>query len=264
MPTFAAMSAGYRSLWAKAKVRSESQGAAEKAAKSIIANKARYQAVERKTGVPWFWIGATHYRESTFDWSKSLAQGDPWDKKSVRIPRGRGPFPSWEAAAIDALVTLKKLDKVRPWSIDQMLYEFERYNGFGYVGRGVNSPYLWAGTTLQQPGKYVADKVWSSIAWDKQLGCACILKALCVLDGTVAEFIGRDGDVPMVVDPIEPVKPAKDPKVIVGTATGVATGVGFLSWLLSHVLPLLVGVAVAAVVAAIVGYAIYRLMKKEE
>jgi lysozyme family protein len=211
MPTFEKMAAGYRNMWAKAKVRTDSQATADKNAKAILANRARYEAVERKTGVPWFWIAATHYRESSFNWSRSLAQGDPWNKVSVRVPKGRGPFASWEDAAIDALVTLKELNKVRSWPIERMLYEFERYNGWGYTARGVNSPYVWAGTTLQQPGKYVADGVWDANEWDKQLGCACLLKALCVLDKSVADYIGKDGvppppDIP-APKPVEAKKP---------------------------------------------------------
>src|SRR6266849_1812891 len=66
--------------------------------------KARYQAVSAKTGVPWPFIAVAHERESSQNWNASLAQGDPWNRVSVHVPSGRGPFMSWQDAAIDALV----------------------------------------------------------------------------------------------------------------------------------------------------------------
>src|SRR5882672_2241782 len=65
--------------------------------------KTRYQAVEKITTVPWSFIAVAHEREGSQDWNTSLAQGDPWYKVSKHKPAGRGPFSSWEAAAIDAL-----------------------------------------------------------------------------------------------------------------------------------------------------------------
>ena len=68
-------------------------------AKRLIAAKSRYQAVAARTGVPWFVIAVIHERECSQSWAGSLAQGDPWNKVSVHVPAGRGPFPSWEEAA---------------------------------------------------------------------------------------------------------------------------------------------------------------------
>jgi len=66
--------------------------------------KAHYLAVATKTGVPWAFIAVAHERECSQDWHGSLAQGDPWNHVSVHVPRGRGPFQSWNDAAVDALV----------------------------------------------------------------------------------------------------------------------------------------------------------------
>ena len=52
----------------------------------------RYQAVAARTGVPWAVIAVIHERESSQDWTGSLAQGDPWNRVSVHVPAGRGPF----------------------------------------------------------------------------------------------------------------------------------------------------------------------------
>lgn len=153
-------------------------------ARKIVAAKGRYAAVAQATGVPWYWIGPTHVRESDMDWGASLAQGDPWRRVSVHKPAGRGPFASWEAAAIDAL-QLDGLTRVIDWRLEKLLYYWELYNGFGPRNHGVPSSYVWAGTSIQKPGKYVRDGVWSSTTTDMQPGCAGILKVIMELDPTV-------------------------------------------------------------------------------
>src|SRR3954454_15273701 len=80
------------------------------------------------------------------------------------------------------------LDRVPAWSIERTLYELEKYNGWGYLGKG-NSPYLWAGTSEYHGGKYVADGVYSASAFDKQLGCVAVIKAMADLDPAIAERI---------------------------------------------------------------------------
>ena len=63
------------------------------------AAKARYQAVENRTGVPWWFIAVAHERESSQDWNGQLGQGDPLNSVSVHKPAGRGPFRTWEDSA---------------------------------------------------------------------------------------------------------------------------------------------------------------------
>jgi hypothetical protein len=59
-----------------------------------------------------------------------------------------------------------------------MLYQAEVFNGLGYVGKGINSPYVWAGTNHEQSGKYVADHQFNPNAEDSQLGVAAVLVRL--------------------------------------------------------------------------------------
>src|ERR1700722_19348839 len=95
-------------------------------AKALVAAKPRYQTVEAKTGVPWFVIAVIHERESSQNWFGSLAQGDPWNRVSVHVPAGRGPFRSWEEAAIDALVNCAPYAaRNKDWSIEDALTELE-------------------------------------------------------------------------------------------------------------------------------------------
>lgn len=156
------------------------------AAKRLVAAKSRYQAVEAKTGVPWPFIAVTHQRESSQNWNKSLAQGDPWSAKSTHVPAGRGPFKSWEEAAIDALVNCGPHAATnKDWSIGGLLTLLERYNGIGYANKDRPSPYLWSGTDQYESGKYVADGVYDPTAVDKQLGCAGLIMAMMSLDSSI-------------------------------------------------------------------------------
>jgi lysozyme family protein len=146
-----------------------------------------YQAVSAKTGVPWAAIAVIHERESSQDWAASLAQGDPWNRVSVHVPAGRGPFRSWEDAAIDALVNCAPYAaRNKDWSIGGILTTLEEYNGLGYAARGVPSPYVWSGTDQYRSGKYIRDGVYDPNAVDSQLGCAGMLLAMMALDPTIA------------------------------------------------------------------------------
>lgn len=168
--------------WAAAKLTRPFNTTADK----LLAAKSRYQTVEAKTGVPWFVIAVIHQRESSQLWSASLAQGDPWNRVSTHVPKGRGPFRSWEEAAIDALVNCAPYAaRNKDWSVGGTLLLLEQYNGLGYAAKGVPSPYLWAGTDQYVAGKYVRDGVYDTTAVDKQLGCAGLIKALMALDPSI-------------------------------------------------------------------------------
>ena len=148
--------------------------------------KAKYQAVSARTGVPWAFIAVTHERECSQDWTGSLAQGDPWNRVSVHVPAGRGPFKSWEDAAVDALVNCSPYAaRNKDWSIGGTLTMLERYNGLGYAARGRPSPYIWSGTDQYRSGKYVRDGVYDPNVIDSQPGCAGLLMAMMALDPTI-------------------------------------------------------------------------------
>lgn len=155
-------------------------------AKRLVAARDRYRAVEVKTGVPWAVIAVIHMRESSQNWSRSLAQGDPWDQVSVRVPAGRGPFKSWEDAAYDALVNCgPHAARNKDWSVGGMLTKLEEYNGLGYYRKGIPSPYVWAGTDQYSRGKYIRDGVFDPNTVDRQLGCAGLIKAMMQIDPTI-------------------------------------------------------------------------------
>ena len=153
---------------------------------SSAAAQSRYQAVLARTSVPWPVIAVIHERECSQDWTRSLAQGDPWDRVSVHVPAGRGPFKSWEDAAVDALNNCPPYaGRNKDWSVGALLTKLEEYNGLGYAARGVPSPYLWAGTDQYRSGKYVRDGVYDPDVIDSQPGCAGLLMAMKVLDPAI-------------------------------------------------------------------------------
>jgi lysozyme family protein len=182
MPNTTTLKAANERRWANAKVTRNFVPIARR----LVAAKSRYQAVAARTGVPWPVIAVIHERESSQDWSRSLAQGDPWNRVSVHVPAGRGPFRSWEEAAIDALVNCSPYAaRNRDWSIGGTLTKLEQYNGLGYAARGRPSPYVWAGTNQYQSGKYVHDGVYDPGVVDKQPGCAGLLMAMMAMDPTI-------------------------------------------------------------------------------
>jgi len=163
--------------------------------------KARYLAVAVRTGVPWFVIAVIHDRECSQSWTGSLAQGDPWNKKSVHVPAGRGPFASWEDAAVDALVNCPPYAaRNKDWSAGGRPTLLEQYNGLGYANGGRPSPYVWAGTDQYVSGKYVRDGVYDPNAIDRQLGCAGLILAMAAIDTSIKfGVLAANDNVPRVV-----------------------------------------------------------------
>ena len=166
--------------WNKAKITRSSQVAAQ--AKKLLANRSRYDVVAEATGVPWDVIAVIHVRESSGSFAGVLHNGQKiigTGKKTTLVPKGRGPFSTWEEAAIDALMKCAPyLGKNSDWSLGNTLELLEKYNGLGYRKKGLPSPYLWAGTDQYTKGKYVADGKFDANAVDKQLGVAALLMAL--------------------------------------------------------------------------------------
>jgi lysozyme family protein len=190
-PTPEARASTYGALWDRATITPDKLDAARQVARAIFVNETAYAAVERATGVPWFMVGAIHNRESSLSFRTHLHNGDSLRTRTTHVPAGRPkigrpPF-KWQDSAVDALaMPPHALDKVRDWSVERILYECERYNGWGYLAKG-NSPYLWSWTSEYHGGKYVADHLYDPSAWDRQAGCVAVIKALAEIDPRVAE-----------------------------------------------------------------------------
>lgn len=152
--------------------RKEVERAVSKQAKSW----SRYVAVFEATGVPADVVANAHFKECSGDFSKGLHCGDPWNKKTVNVPKGHGPFASWEAAAIHAL-GLKKAQFPKTWTTIEKLKFLQRYNGLGHQKKGLEyTPYIWAYTSHHdETGNYIADGKYSHTAVIKSPGVMALM-----------------------------------------------------------------------------------------
>jgi lysozyme family protein len=192
MASFQEYKTGYERNWAELQIRASRREDAQKQARRLLKGKSTYQECEAKTGVPWWFVGLCHYRESDYDFNTYLGNGQPLRQRTTIVPKGRGPFLGPNAfvdGAVDAF-RIEGFLGAKDWGIARVLYRLEGFNGFGYHGKGVNSPYLYGGSTLYGPpeargGKYVADHDFNPSVVDTQLGTAVILKELMELDSSI-------------------------------------------------------------------------------
>ncbi|WP_198961107.1 hypothetical protein [Bradyrhizobium sp. UFLA03-84] len=204
MTDLVALTVANTARWTKAKLTRSFSGMAKRLIDPKA--KARYQTVSFKTGVPWFFIAVAHEREASQNWNTQLGQGDPLGSVSVHVPKGRGPFKTWEDGAYDALVNCAPFAaRNHDWSIGGTLTMLEQYNGLGYAARGRPSPYIWSGTDQYVSGKYVRDGVYDASVVDQQLGCAGLLAAMMQLDPTIT-FSGAK-IIPATQPPAPPRRP---------------------------------------------------------
>jgi lysozyme family protein len=183
MSRYAEMWPKYAAWWNQMAYRPGREAEFVNYAHFAVDHKQRYVDVD--TTVPWYLIALLHRRESDANFDTYLGNGQSLHHVTTIVPRGRGPFASFEAGARDAL-RVDGLTSVLDWRLEKIFYYCELFNGLGYAMRGIPSPYIWGGTTIQHPGKYVGDGQWNGNAWDGQPGCAPILKAMMLLDSTIA------------------------------------------------------------------------------
>ena len=130
----------------------------------------RYKLASAKlTGIPWQIIGVLHGLEAQFDFDCQIFNGQPWNKETTIVPKGKGPWGSWENSTIAALKNVR----VRRWDFLSTAYFFERHNGMGYFRMGLYSPYLWSYLSpyaKQGGGKYVSDGKFDNNAVSRQVG----------------------------------------------------------------------------------------------
>jgi len=173
--------AKYQDLYKKAIVDTDKTNQINTAINLYVNNISKYNLVSNTTKVPSHIIFCIHYREATCDFKTHLHNGDSLAKRTKNEPKGRPvkgePPYSWTESAIDA-IQYDGLDKVTDWSIPSALKRLEGYNGLGYKMKGLLSPYLWAGTSLYNGGKYTSDGHYNPDAIDAQLGCVVLIKRL--------------------------------------------------------------------------------------
>lgn len=192
------MTVDYKKLYDSTIVKPEKKAELDSVVKRLKIGQSRYEAVSAKlgNGIPWWFIGITHFMEAgamTNPFLYHLHCGDPLTGRTVHVPKGRpvanphngseGPSKTnpyiWEESALDALIYMG-YDKQKTWDINSSLFLFEKYNGMGYNKRGLLSPYLFSYTQHYIKGKYASDGKYDPELVSKQAGVVAIMKSLGV------------------------------------------------------------------------------------
>lgn len=151
---------------------------AARTAERIIPSLPLYKAISAQTNVPVTWLAAINERESSTNFHTYFGNGDPLNRVTRHVPKGRGPFKTWDLGCLDALHQMG-LVGLPNWTLDFFGYQSIRYNGFGYDEyHNEISPYFVGGTDLQTKGKYTADGHFNPYVMDSQLGTLAIYAAL--------------------------------------------------------------------------------------
>jgi RHS repeat-associated protein len=145
-------------------------------------NKAIYEEISKKTGLPPELIATIHYRESGCDFKTYLHNGDPLGKPTTHVPVGKN-FNNFIDAAVDALSDKNSLRikyKLTSDSKDMaaMMAFAESYNGLGYYKNGRVSAYVYSGTNIYETGKYVSDGRFDLAVIDRQPGIYMLINSL--------------------------------------------------------------------------------------
>lgn len=182
--------AQYQDLYNSMNIRQDWQDKARNAAKTVLAGRNKYEILcnRMNSRMPWYFPGIIHMMECGCNFSRHLHNGDPLTRRTTHVPVGRpvadpwngkGTPYTWIESAIDALSMPGKSYQVQQsWTLPLMLSRLERYNGIGYIRRGVYTPYLWSGTTYYTAGKFVKDGVYDPDAVSSQVGAAVLLRYL--------------------------------------------------------------------------------------
>ena len=185
---YSAMWPRYSAWWDRMTINHDRRAEFASEAKFAADHKGIYQSISALTGVPWELIAVLHRRESSANFNTYLGNGQPLIHRTTIVPKGRGPFLGAHAfidGAVDAL-KLDGLADVKDWRLEKELYWCEVFNGGGYAARGLPSPYIWGGTNVQKPGKYVRDGEFAPSIMDIQPGCAPLLASIAQIDQTVS------------------------------------------------------------------------------
>jgi lysozyme family protein len=150
-----------------------------------------YAAVSAEPGMPpAAWLAAVGEREDGPGiFTHYFGNGDPLDRPTRDVPRGRGPFTgpnAFQDGLRDAIAYDHIGETPPPWTWPGALYKGEAWNGFGPREHGRHTGYLWSGTSIYGGGKYVRDNVWDPNAQDEQLGIVPVMLRMAELDTTLA------------------------------------------------------------------------------
>lgn len=145
---------------------------------AIEANLPRYLKVGRNLPLEledlWI-IPALQYRENSKnypDFSKNMVNGEPINRITTLVPKGLGPWGTWELACVAAF---KRWRYSSSWAAWRWIQFSEEYNGIGNRYHNQESTYALSFTNhSDEMGKFIGDGKYSNTAQDKRPGTAAI------------------------------------------------------------------------------------------
>jgi lysozyme family protein len=209
VPSFATLSPSYDRLWAELVPTPSHVPALTKICQGLLTHKATYQGVAQTVWNDpdlWWYVAITDQMEGGGGACTYLGNGQSLNRVTTEVPAGRGPFANFHDGAVDALTGSGGTSKPvpAPTSIAHAAYLWEGYNGWGYLNKPINDPYLASQSNEYTSGKYVADHVYDANAVSAQPGALTILKVLVGLDPTLF------AQAPAIAAPI-PLQPQQAP-----------------------------------------------------
>lgn len=163
----------YLNFWQTMKVLPERDAAVERTAQKLLLSLDRYKQLEHRLNIPAAFIMCVHEREGGGRFDTYLGNGQSIRRVTTIVPKGRGPFETFEDGAYDALIVVQKMGNIplSEWDEAGLAWFLEKMNGFGYrLFKHIPSPYLWGATNHQRRGKYIRDGVYDANVMDIQLG----------------------------------------------------------------------------------------------
>lgn len=129
---------------------------------NILKLRSRYEFVQSKANVPWYFTAALHFMEASNKMNGNMMNGQPINQVTTIVPKGYGPWNTWEESAIDAFKYDGLAAKPKEfWTFGNMLMSAEKYNGLGYRKRGILSPYVTSFTNMSnEVGGFPRDHVY--------------------------------------------------------------------------------------------------------
>jgi len=195
VPSFSLLAPHYAKLWTELVPSPAHMPELTKICNGLIAHKATYQQVAQTVwGDPKFWwyVAVNDQMEGGGGACTFLGNGQPLNRVTTEVPVGLGPFASFLAGAIAALRGVSA-----PTSIERAAFDWEAFNGWGYLNKPIENPYLASDSNEYTKGKYIADHVYSASAVSGQPGALTILKVLVGLDPTIKIPLETQPEVPV-------------------------------------------------------------------